>query len=836
MKKTKEQKITGRNPDCKLCRLHKTSCEEEKNFVCLWGYGNKDADIVFVGEAPGADEIVEEIPFVGSAGQLLSKYLKIVGIKRPDVWITNTVKCRPEENRKPKPMEVRACTPYLDYEIATIKPKVIAALGAVALNRVLGVDGITRLRGKPAWSVKYNCWCVPTWHPSYIMRNGEELEQVEQFIIDLKLIKQIGETGETGQLGTNVTVANTPKLVTQLFNELSTKKVFSVDTETDGDYLTGKILTVQFSWKPGEAWVLPLIRTTEMKSMWKKEQYDTIINNLKKILENEKFKKVGQNIKYDYQFFKLYGIELKGVVFDTMLAHFLLDENAKGKHSLEHLGLSFTDMGSYSNELYQILGLSGSKDVDEFTMAKAPFDALCKYGAKDADCTFRVYQVLFGKIKSQGLLPLLSKIMIPLSFALGDMEMAGVAVDVDYYKKLAIEYAIKIEEVLKKLHEFEVISAFRSKKNEPINIGSHDQLRVLLYDILKLPIVKYVKNKKKKTKGPRKASTDASVLEQLAEYHSIPKLILEFRKLSHFLSTYIKPVPKLVKSDGRLHTSYLQQVAVTGRLSSRNPNLQNIPKKEPEKAAEIRRGIVAGPGYAGLIEADYAQIEFRLLINECKDEQGIADIKNGLDIHKTIASSAYDIPYDEVTQETREPAKTINYSVIYGKSKENLAKETGLTVDQVEKVFEALFTRYPRIKPYTERQKRRAQTVGEVVNWVGRRRRLADGFKSSVDFIRAEAERQAVNAPIQGGAHDIVSVGTIRVARKFKELGLKSRLIMTIHDAIIAEYTEEEQDTVIDVLKTEMEKPVIRINVPMKVDIKIGKRLSEMKKLEETKV
>ncbi|TDI96949.1 MAG: hypothetical protein E2O29_01570 [Deltaproteobacteria bacterium] len=827
--KSKKKHVNGRDPECKQCPLHKTSEAEDKKLVCLWGHGNEKSDIMLIGEAPGKDEIIQGIPFIGESGKLLTKYLKEAGIDRKNIYITNSVKCRPPSNRAPKPSEVKKCADYLDQEIYAQKPKVIGLLGAVALKRVLNADGITKLRGKPMWSDKYQCYCVPTWHPSFIIRRGEDMDSTEQFVRDLKLIKQIGETGETNQLGTDVIMCDNLHKISLLAEHVKKAKVVSVDTETVGDYLTGKIIMVQFSWKPGEAWVIPFYKFG-IEPFWARTDEKVIWKILKELLEDINIKKVGQNIKYDYQFFRLHNIRLRGVVFDTMLAHYLLDENDKGGHGLTDLSLKYTDMGDYANELYEILGVKET-DVDSDTYAKAPLNSLAKYAGKDSDCTLRVFINLFPKLKSQGLLVLLQKVMVPLSFALADMELIGVSVDVEYYKKLAIKYKHKIDELEEALNDFPEVNQLKDKQKKPVNFNSSDQMRVLFYDILKLPILKYVSNKNRKTKGPKKPSTDKDVLEKLADHHEIPKVIQEHRKLRKFLSTYIAPIPDLVKSDGKLHTSYKQHVTVTGRLSSSNPNLQNIPIRDSEKAKEVRNGIIASPGYV-LLEADFGQIEFRLLANECGDETMITDISNkDLDIHKKIASIGFGIPYEEVTQEIRDKAKTIVYSVIYGKSEDNLAKETDLSLDQVKGVFDAIFTRYPGMKRWMENTERRAESVGEVVNWIGRRRRLYQDFNSGNPAVKEHAKRQAVNSPIQGGAHDILSIATLRVRKALYDKALESRLVLTIHDSLCVEVKKEELDIVIKLVKTEMERPIPKINVSMVVDIKTGTRFGEMKKL-----
>ena len=1159
----KEFVVTGANPNCTQCPLHKTSCADDKKLVCLWGSGNKQASIVLVGEASSKDDILKETPFIGEAGQLLNKYLKVVGINRENIYITNTVKCHPENSRVPKPAEIKHCSPYLDFELAEIKPKVIGMLGAIAFERILGLEGITKYRGRPMWSEKYHCWCVPTWHPSYIKRNGESLEEVEQFKRDLSLMKKIAETGETGQLKTKYDVIDNIELFDAMMQCIKSYKVASLDTETYGDYLTGKIITIQFSIKAGTAFVVPFYKTGSQYTeptdkIWTDEQEQHIWSTLKAYLEDTERKKIGQNIKYEYQFLKLYGITLKGVCFDTMLGHYLLDENKKGTHDLGTMALNYTDMGDYSNELYQLIGWDDIKDDQKkFKMIEAPFEAICKYACKDADATFRLFCVFFPKIKSQGLLPLLTQLMIPLSYALGDMEVTGVKVDLEYYAKLAKKYEQKIKEIDDELRSYPDVAFLERKQGAPVNFNSTKQLKVLFYELLKLPIYKYVHNKKKKNQDEKNPSTDAEVLEQLAEEHPIPKLIWKHRTYQKFLSTYVAPMPEYVWSDGRIHTSYWQHVTVTGRLASSDPNLQNIPKKEPEMAKEVRYGLIAKEGHT-FVAVDKGQIEFRLLANECKDSVMLADIASGLDIHKTIASIGFRIPYDQVTPELREKAKTIVYcvpldtkiltqsgwksynevkigdytigynpstkqtewtkitklhffpkasiielknstfnfrctpehrwlnlrrtsgeciipnkkyrrilkeefvftkdinqednlilsakfnstgcldlsndevaliswmltdgdkhcvyqsekkysneikelftrlfgnftickntngsgnvflvpakqarfifnkaglnfdsnkkdpsleqfilklsseqrttflntamqaegtknifyqnpgpvldaikltaylegflvrqhdaykwnkwskkycqglvlskpkvtgqelsknhiseepvwcvttelgtmtvkqgnlvvltgnSIVYGKSADNLAKETGLSVDQVNAIFGAIFSRYIKINDWMDITFNKAKTTGEVTNWVGRRRRLYSHFKRANEsenmrqkmVLLAEARRLAINSPIQSGAHDIVTIDTLRVRHELLKQKLESKLIMTTHDELIVEAKNEELNAVIKLMYTNMTKsPSAKITVPLTVDVSIGTRLGDMKKL-----
>jgi DNA polymerase-1 len=835
MKRAMTEAVTGRNPTCGRCQLCKTSKADTKEVVCLWGAGNLTAKILLVGESPGKQDILADAPFQGDTGAILDKYLTRVGLKRENVYVTHSLKCRPPLNQVHKPMELRACEPYLAYEIGLVKPTVIGLMGAVALKQVLGLDGITKFRGKPLWSDKFKCWCVPTWHPSFLIRNSESLEEAEQFRRDLDYIKKISETGSTGQLATSYKYIKTLDQFEAFMVELNASQVASLDTETFGDFLTGKILTVQFATKVGTGSVISFYNTgsefTEpTEKFWSDEDEKYIWSRLKTFLEDPDKRKIGQNIKYDYQFLKYYGIKTKGIIFDTMLGHYLLDENAKGQHDLGNLALKFTDMGDYSVELCSVLGIEYSK-FDQFTMIKIPQETLCRYACKDVDATLRVYCVLQPRVKQLGLLPLLQKIMLPLSVVLADMEMSGVLIDKEYYQKLALKYEEEIKKTEAELYSYPDVKWLERKQGKPVNFNSSDQMRVLFYDVLKLPVYKQTKTKGRKTNAASKPSTDKEVLERLAYEHPLPKLLLRHRKLSKFYSTYVKPMPDLARGDGRLHTSYMQHTTVTGRLASSNPNLQNIPKREPGMAMELRMGIIAPPGFK-LIEADLGQIEFRLLANESKDPTMLADLNDvKMDIHRKIASIAFQMTPEQVTLELREKAKTIVYSVIYGKGEENLAKDTGLSVEQVKATFNAIYARYPVMKAWMKTTEKRAETTGEVIGWTGRRRRLASGFRSGVEVLMAEARRQAVNSPIQGGAHDILSVASIKVKSELLKRGLQSRLIMTIHDSLILEVKDEEFDEVIHMVHAKMTERPGPIVVLLTADVSVGQKLGAMEKL-----
>ena len=621
----------------------------------------------------------------------------------------------------------------------------------------------------------------------------------------------------------------------EMMAELNEARVSAIDTETHGDFLTGTILSIQFSTKVGTGWVVPFYNTGSQfteptEKLWSDAQSTIIWDALKAYLENPDKFKVGQNIKYDYQFLSYYKIRTKGIIFDTMLGHYLLDENARGQHDLGTMSIKYTDMGDYSAKLPEVLGIPPSK-MGPLVMVKLPPEVLCEYACKDVDATLRLYCVFQPQVKMFGLLPLLQKIMIPLSVVLADMEMAGVLIDKDYYMALALKYEKEIATLVAELNSYPDVRALEKRQKKPVNFNSSDQMRVLFYDLLNLPVYKMTKTKGKKKTAKSKPSTDKEVLEKLAHEHPLPKLLLRHRKLSKFYSTYVKPMPDLARIDGRLHTSYQQQITVTGRLASSKPNLQNIPKREPEMAMELRLGIIAPEGYT-LLEADLGQIEFRLLANECKDPTMLADLSDPkMDIHRKIASVGFKMAMEEVTHDLREKAKTIVYSVLYGKGAENLAKDTGLSVEQVEAIFNAIYTRYPRLKIWMETTSRRAETTGEVIGWTGRRRRLAQGFKSGIEALMAEARRQAINSPIQGGAHDILSVASIQIKSALMKQNLQSRLIMTIHDSLVLEVKNEELETVIRLVKEKMETRPGHIQVPLTVDIAVGTKLGAMKKL-----
>jgi DNA polymerase-1 len=493
------------------------------------------------------------------------------------------------------------------------------------------------------------------------------------------------------------------------------------------------------------------------------------------------------------------------------------------------------------------------------------WDDLYEYSASDADCTFRIYKKLKELLEDvpasqqikerKGLLYVLSNIMVPLSLVTAEMEDTGIQVDIEYLDKLTNEYAQRIEEQEKLIYEITDVKAFSDayikkqskeivskyekskmlkkkytkeeyiKKNlKPFNFGSPKQLRELLFNHLGLTIVK-------RTKQGKDASTDEASLELLKGEHEFIDRLLELRYLKKIHSTYLSPIKEKLDENGRLHTEYLLSRTATGRTASRNINLQNIPKKKEGKL--LRDYFIASNGNV-LLSSDLAQIEYRILAHFVNDEAQIHDIASGQDIHREVAADAYKIAKEQVTSEQRDGAKAVTFGLPYGRSAMSLAEEYGMSPEEAEEFIKAFFNRYPKVKLWIDKMIVVAKQKGYVKNLFGRKRYLPK-INDLDNFIRGEEERKVVSTCIQGTASDILSLFTINIALRLKELKSKAKLVLTIHDDLVLDTPEEEIEQIVNLLKVEMQRPLEGIRVPIKTEIKIGKRWGSLEKYEEVK-
>jgi DNA polymerase I len=576
--------------------------------------------------------------------------------------------------------------------------------------------------------------------------------------------------------------------------KISVQDFFCFDTETTGlDAMTAELVGMSFSWIENEAYYLPF--PTDQKISKEKAQ------KLKKILESSSVQKIGQNLKYDIVILKKYGINVCGPIFDTMVAHYLLQPELR--HGMDYLAEIYLNYHTIHIE-----ELIGSKGKNQITMRDVSPAEVCPYAAEDADVTLQLKNILEPEIVKNDLEYLCYEVEMPLVLVLADMEITGVSIDRESLKQASII----ITKTLQNLEqEIQTLGGYEFNVNSPKQIGE------LLFEKLK------IEGKAKKTKTGQ-YSTSEEVLESLKGKHQIIDKILEQRGLKKLLSTYIDALPLLINTKtGKIHTSYNQTTTATGRLSSSNPNLQNIPIRDPI-GREIRKVFSAGPGEI-FLSADYSQIELRIMAHLSKDENMIEAFRNGKDIHAATASKIYKIPLEEVTSDMRRKAKTANFGIIYGITPFGLAQRMGVPRNEAKELIDGYFQTFPQVKSYIENTIIKAGEKGWVETIFHRKRYLPDIHSHNAN-VRGYAERNAVNAPIQGTAADIIKIAMVRIDKAIKDANLQTKMILQVHDELNFIVPENELNQVKKIVGYEM-KMAVNLEVPLKADIGYGKNWLE---------
>ena len=583
---------------------------------------------------------------------------------------------------------------------------------------------------------------------------------------------------------------DTQKLIKELVSYLELQEEFCFDTETTSiDARDAELVGIAFSYVPGEAYYIPVPED--------RKQVMEIINLIKPVMENDSIGKIGQNIKYDILVLKNYGIEVKGKLFDTMLAHYLFEPDMR--HNMDILAETYLNYSPVS-----IQTLIGKKGTKQGSMRDAEVEKVVQYAGEDADITLQLKHAFAGLVKQKEVEKLLFNVEIPLVQVLADMEYEGVKVDEPTLNQLSSELAegsIKIE---KEIYDIAGVK---------FNIASPKQLGEILFDKLNLV------EKPKKTKTGQYA-TGEEILTGLANEHPIASKILDFRELQKLKSTYVDALPTLIsKNDGRIHTSYNQAVAATGRLSSTNPNLQNIPIRT-EKGREIRKAFVPRDEDHILMAADYSQIELRIMADFAKDTSMIEAFKNGRDIHATTASKIFKVDLADVDGDMRRKAKTANFGIIYGISAFGLSQRLGIPRKEAADIIEAYFAEFPSVKAYMDSVINDARENEYVETILGRRRYLRD-INSKNATMRGFAERNAINAPIQGSAADMIKVAMINIHDWMKKEKLKSKMILQVHDELVFDVQRAEKD-ILEKNIPEFMKTAIELDVPMEIGLGFG--------------
>lgn len=577
-----------------------------------------------------------------------------------------------------------------------------------------------------------------------------------------------------------------------LVDTLLKHSLICFDTETTHiDATQAELVGMSFAVGAGEAWYVPVPEGREAAL--------ALLDIFRPVLENEKISKIGQNLKYDTIVLKWYEVDVKGEYMDTMLIHYLLEPDMR--HNMDYLSETYLGYQPVS-----IDSLIGKKGKDQITMRDAPLEAVKEYAAEDADITWQLHQYLWPKLEEQeGLPDLYRKIEAPLVKVLADIEYEGIRIDAGFLDAYAVELTQHIAAMEAKVWD---AAGF------PFNLGSPKQVGEALFERLKLPY------RGGKTKSGQ-YSTDEETLSDMAAESPIVEDILRHRTLTKLKSTYVDALPKLINPrTGRIHSSFNQTIAATGRLSSTNPNLQNIPVRTPE-GAKVREAFIPRDDQYVLLAADYSQIELRLIAAISGDEAMLEAFRAGQDIHRATAARVFDTPFEEVTREQRYRAKTVNFSIIYGAGAQNLSRQLGLKRAEAKELIDNYFAKYPGLRHYMESIVAEAREKGYVTTLMGRRRYLRD-IHSRNSLSRSNAERMAINTPIQGTAADMIKIAMVDINRWLWESGLKTRMVLQVHDELVFDAHKDELEQIKPVIIEKMRSAIPDLAVPILVEIGMG--------------
>jgi len=579
--------------------------------------------------------------------------------------------------------------------------------------------------------------------------------------------------------------------IAQLLSSLRARGCFAVDLETTAaDPMRAEIVGISLSGAPAEAAYIPLGH----RGLAGQPDRQAVLALLKPLLEDAGIKKRGHNIKYEFIIFQRQGISLQGVQCDTMIASYLLNPS-KYRHSLDNVALDH--LGCRLTSYNDLVGSGQSR----LTFDQVPIEPAMRYACQDADITFRLADCLLPKIKQDGIEDLYYNIEMPLAEVLGRMEMTGVMVDTGHLQQLSDEFGRHISAVEQKIYEL---------AGQRFNVNSPKQLGAVLFEKLHLPVQKRTKTG---------YATDIETLTGLANLHPLPAEVLAYRSLAKLKSTYVDAMPGLVNpATGRIHTSYNQTVTATGRLSSSDPNLQNIPIRTQE-GRRIREAFVSNPGWK-ILSADYSQVELRILAHLSQDATLLDAFAKDEDVHTRTASEIWGVAPEAVTPQMRREAKVINFGIIYGMSSYGLSKELGLAPQVAQAYIDGYFAKYRGVRAYLDALLEQARQQGYVLTLMNRRRYLPE-IASRNMAERRMAERTAINAPVQGSAADLIKIAMIRVAAALAKHGLQARMIMQVHDELVFEAPQEEVALLGSLVRQEMEAG-LAISVPLKVDVNWG--------------
>ena len=626
--------------------------------------------------------------------------------------------------------------------------------------------------------------------------NSQLKENNKKDIQNIDLFNQVSEINEDSEYATIETKPHLYQLVSSYFELkllmqlLESQDSVCFDTETTSlNEMEAELIGISFSWKYETGYFVLIPNDSEGKNLF--------IETLKKFFENDNIEKIGQNIKYDFKVLKKYGIELKGKLFDTMLAHYLINPDAR--HNLETLSKNYLGY-----KMIPITKLIGKKGKNQLSMIDVPIEDLCEYAVEDADITFQLKNILEKKLYELNQKSLFEQVEIPLIKVLSYMELEGINIDVSFLNNFSSVLDNDIYKLENKIFE---------KVGVKFNLASPKQLGVVLFEKLKI-----VDNPKKTKTG--QYSTSEEVLSNLSKKNLIVVDILDWRSLIKLQNTYVKALPLQVNTlTKRIHTQFNQAVAATGRLSSNHPNLQNIPIRTAE-GKQVRKAFCAVDNNHVILAADYSQIELRIIASLANELNMINAFNNGEDIHSSTASKIFGMAVENISKEQRSQAKTVNFGIIYGVSAFGLSSQTSLTRKESKIIIDAYYESYPGLKSFINKQINFARENGYVETILGRRRYLRD-INSRNSIVRSASERNAINAPIQGSAADIIKLAMININKRLKNEKLETKMMLQVHDELVFETPKKEIEKCVKIIRHEMEN-VFDLRVKLKVDINYG--------------
>jgi DNA polymerase-1 len=614
---------------------------------------------------------------------------------------------------------------------------------------------------------------------------------MEDSIKELNLFPADSRLKDIQSIHVNYQLVDIPKSLQELAGVLGKQTEFCFDTETTGiDAMNAEMVCITLSFLQGEAYYVPVPANMN--------EAIAFLAPLKKVFENEKLGKIGQNLKFDIQILRNYHIEVKGPLFDTMLAHYLIQPELR--HNLTFLSETYLGYKPIPIE-----SLIGEKGRGQKTMRDVPREKILDYACEDADVTFQLKNILAVELEKNGMMDLAMKVEMPLIRVLNDMESTGVRIETGVLEQFSRELQ---SDILEKEENIYRLASTR------FNISSPRQLGEILFEKMEI-----IKDPPKTKTG--QYSTGEEVLVDLVDKHVIIQEILDHRSMTKLLTTYVETLPKLINPrTGRVHTSFNQAVTSTGRLSSTNPNLQNIPIRE-ERGREIRKAFIAADDQHVLLSADYSQIELRLMAHMSEDPAMIDAFLRAEDIHTATASKIFNVSLAEVTREMRGRAKTANFGIIYGISAFGLSQRLRISRAEAKELIEGYFRTYPGVRKYMEKTIQEARDKGYVSTLLGRRRYLPD-IHSKNAVVRGFAERNAINAPIQGSAADIIKIAMVNIHHKMTKASFGSRMILQVHDELVFDVSLSEKELITSLVKEEMES-AIKLKVPLITETGLGK-------------